>query len=95
MPRWTGSSGRRPKRSPAACAAFPIGRSPGHSSARRSCYSSRSTSSLIWTVYLSFTNFRANRPSEAVEWVGLRNYERILTDEDIWLNMQATVHFLF
>jgi multiple sugar transport system permease protein len=50
---------------------------------------------LIWTVYLSFTNFRANRPNEAVEWVGLRNYERILTDEDVWLNMQATAHFLF
>jgi multiple sugar transport system permease protein len=30
-----------------------------------------------------------------VEWVGLRNYERILTDEDVWLNMQATAHFLF
>lgn len=50
---------------------------------------------LIWTVYLSFTNFRANRPNREVEWVGLRNYERILTDSDIWLNMQATAHFLF
>ena len=27
--------------------------------------------------------------------MGLRNYERILTDSDIWLNMQATAHFLF
>ena len=25
---------------------------------------------LLWTVYLSFTNFKANRPSRAVEWVG-------------------------
>jgi multiple sugar transport system permease protein len=50
---------------------------------------------LIWTIRLSFTNFRANRPNEEVEWVGLRNYERILTDEDVWLNMQATAHFLF
>ena len=49
---------------------------------------------LIWTIRLSFTNFRANRNRE-VEWVGLRNYERILTDEDIWLTMQATAHFLF
>jgi multiple sugar transport system permease protein len=49
---------------------------------------------LIWTIYLSFTNFRANRNRE-VEWVGLRNYERILTDEDVWLTMQATAHFLF
>jgi multiple sugar transport system permease protein len=50
---------------------------------------------LIWTIRLSFTNFRANRPNEEVEWVGLRNYQRILTDEDVWLNMQATAHFLF
>jgi multiple sugar transport system permease protein len=35
---------------------------------------------LIWTIYLSFTNFRVNRPNNDVEWVGLRNYERILTD---------------
>ena len=50
---------------------------------------------LIWTVYLSFTNFRANRPNREVEFIGLRNYERILTDSDIWLTMQATAHFLF
>ena len=49
---------------------------------------------LIWTIRLSFTDFRANRPNREVEWVGLRNYERILTDTDIWLTMQATAHFL-
>jgi multiple sugar transport system permease protein len=50
---------------------------------------------LIWTINLSFTNFRANRPNREVDYVGLRKYERILTDSDIWLNMQATAHFLF
>ena len=49
---------------------------------------------LIWTIRLSFTNFRANRPNADVKWLGLRNYERILTDSDIWLTMQATAHFL-
>ncbi|MCY0150125.1 sugar ABC transporter permease [Hoeflea sp. G2-23] len=49
---------------------------------------------LIWTIYLSFTNFRVNRPNNAIEWVGLRNYERILGDADIWMTMQATAHFL-
>jgi len=49
---------------------------------------------LIWTINLSFTDFRANRPNREVEYVGLRNYERILTDSDIWLTMQATAHFL-
>jgi len=49
---------------------------------------------LIWTIYLSFTNYRANRPNKEVDFVGLRNYERILGDSDIWLSMQATAHFL-
>ncbi|MEM9046238.1 MAG: sugar ABC transporter permease [Pseudomonadota bacterium] len=49
---------------------------------------------LIWTIRLSFTNFRANRPNADVKWIGFRNYERILTDSDIWLTMQATAHFL-
>jgi len=50
---------------------------------------------LIWTIQLSFTNYKANRIGREVKDIGLRNYERILTDSDIWLNMQATAHFLF
>ncbi|MEQ8897287.1 MAG: sugar ABC transporter permease [Roseovarius sp.] len=50
---------------------------------------------LVWTIRLSFTNYRANRPNADVQWIGTRNYERILTDSDIWLTMQATAHFLF
>ena len=50
---------------------------------------------LIWTVYLSFTNYRVNRPNKDVDFIGLRNYERILSDTDIWTTMQATAHFLF
>ena len=49
---------------------------------------------LIWTIRLSFTNFAANKPNAEVQWVGLRNYTRILTDEDTWASMQATAHFL-
>jgi len=49
---------------------------------------------LIWTIRLSFTDFRVNRPNNEVEWVGLENYRRILTDPDIWNTMQATAHFL-
>lgn len=50
---------------------------------------------LAWTIRLSFTNYRANRPNADVNWIGTRNYERILTDSDIWMTMQATAHFLF
>jgi len=50
---------------------------------------------LIWTIRLSFTNFRVNRVNAPIKSVGLRNYERILSDPDIWQTMQATAHFLF
>lgn len=49
---------------------------------------------LIWTVWLSFTNFRVNRPNADVLFVGLDNYRHILSDGDIWITMQATAHFL-
>ena len=49
---------------------------------------------LLWTVYLSFTNYRANQPGREVKWVGMRNYERLLGSEDIWGYLQATAHFV-
>ena len=49
---------------------------------------------LIWTIYLSFTNYAVNRPDREIKYVGLRNYERILGDADTWATMQATAHFL-
>lgn len=50
---------------------------------------------LVWTIKLSFTNYRANRPNAAVLDVGIDNYVSVLTDPDIWAAMQATAHFLF
>jgi multiple sugar transport system permease protein len=50
---------------------------------------------LIWTIWLSFTNYRANRPSAPLRNIGLDNYHSILTDPDIWTAMQATAHFVF
>jgi len=49
---------------------------------------------LIWTIYLSFTNYRANKTTQEIEWVGLRNYSRVLTDSDVWQTLQVTAHFL-
>lgn len=49
---------------------------------------------LLWTIYLSFTNYRANRPGRPVEWLGTRNYERLLENEDVWGYLQATAHFV-
>ncbi len=50
---------------------------------------------LVWTIYLSFTNYRANRPNAEVKNVGLANYQSILGNADIWIAMQATAHFVF
>ena len=50
---------------------------------------------LIWAIRLSFTNYRANRPNAELANVGLGNYQRILTDSDIWIAMQTTAHFVF
>ncbi len=49
---------------------------------------------LFWTIYLSFTNFRANRPNADVDWVGISNYQRVLSDEAVWESMRYTAHFL-
>ena len=50
---------------------------------------------LLWTIQLSFTNYRANRPNAIVAGVGIDNYVSVLTDPDVWAAMQATAHFLF
>ncbi len=49
---------------------------------------------LIWMIKLSFTNYAANRPNRVIKDIGLRNYERILNDPDIWFAMQVTAHFV-
>jgi multiple sugar transport system permease protein len=49
---------------------------------------------LLWTIKLSFTNFRANRPNATVSDVGIDNYVAVLTDPDIWAAMQTTAHFV-
>jgi multiple sugar transport system permease protein len=50
---------------------------------------------LIWTIKLSFTNFRANRPNATPIDVGIDNYVSVLTDPDVWAAMQTTAHFVF
>ena len=50
---------------------------------------------LIWTIKLSFTNYRANRPNAEVSNIGFSNYAAILSDPDVWAAMQTTAHFVF
>ena len=48
---------------------------------------------LLWTIYLSFTNYKANRNAPIV-WQGTRYYTDILADPEIWHAMQVTAHFV-
>ena len=50
---------------------------------------------LLWTIWLSFTNYKANRADRGAPWIGLENYRSILNDPDIWQAMQVTAHFVF
>jgi len=49
---------------------------------------------LIWTIWLSFTNYRANRPNAPVVNVGFAHYADILSNPDIWAAMQVTARFV-
>jgi multiple sugar transport system permease protein len=49
---------------------------------------------LIWTIRLSFTNYKANRPNAPLRWLGLERYSDLLTDPDIWHGMQVTARFV-
>ena len=44
---------------------------------------------LLWSFGLSFFNYRANRQN-IPEFRWLRNYERVLTDDDVWERFQTT-----
>ena len=46
---------------------------------------------LLWTIRLSFTNYKANRSNMPVAWVGVDHYVDILTDPDVWNSMHAHV----
>src|SRR5690349_23772623 len=50
---------------------------------------------LLWTVYMSFTNYKANMGWVKYRTVGTDNYVDLLTDPDIWAAMQTTAHFVF
>jgi len=49
---------------------------------------------LIWTIRLSFTNYKANRPNAPIKWLGLERYSDLLSDSDIWHGMQVTARFV-
>ncbi|HQU67908.1 MAG TPA: sugar ABC transporter permease [Albidovulum sp.] len=49
---------------------------------------------LIFSMYTSFTGYRLVKPDSLYDWVGFRNYARILSDWDFWVPFGRTVLFL-
>lgn len=49
---------------------------------------------LLFSFYTSFTNYRLTRPDSLWQWIGTRNYERVLGDWDFWVAFGRTVLFL-
>jgi multiple sugar transport system permease protein len=50
---------------------------------------------LIWTIQMSFTNYRANMGWLKTRSLGIGNYTDILTDPELWAGMQTTARFVF
>ena len=50
---------------------------------------------LFYAISMSFTNFYANKVGKEIEWIGLKNYVKILGKEAIWERMQITANFMF
>ena len=49
---------------------------------------------LIFSFYTSFSNYRLINPDSLWQWIGLRNYERVLGDWDFWVAFGRTILFL-
>jgi multiple sugar transport system permease protein len=49
---------------------------------------------LMWSFGLSFFNYRANRATLALKFIGLDNYADILTNADVWHRLQTTAIFV-
>jgi len=49
---------------------------------------------LIWSLYLSFTQYSVIKDQGGPTWIGLRNFDRLLGDEDVWLRFTTTARFV-
>jgi multiple sugar transport system permease protein len=49
---------------------------------------------LIWMIRLSFTSLNLSMSYLPLRFVGLDNFSDVLNDEDLWVRMQTTAHFV-
>ena len=49
---------------------------------------------LIFSLYTSFTSYKLTRPDSLYNFVGFRNYERLLDNSKFWYAFGRTIIFL-
>lgn len=49
---------------------------------------------LLWTAYLSFTDYTASDPARGLVWIGAQNYLGLLADEMFWNALRVTAYFV-
>ena len=49
---------------------------------------------LLVSLWTSFTGYNLTKPATLFQWVGLRNYQRVLTNADFWWAFGRTVLFI-
>jgi multiple sugar transport system permease protein len=49
---------------------------------------------LFWSLYLSFTKFSVIKDQNGPTWIGLGNFDRLLSDPDIWQRFATTARFV-
>ncbi|NDJ76735.1 MAG: sugar ABC transporter permease [Chloroflexi bacterium] len=51
---------------------------------------------LVWSLYLSFTDYRDSKGIEWTDanWIGLENYQKVLTDARIWERFTISGYFV-
>ena len=49
---------------------------------------------LLWSLYLSFHKYKADRPDLPRIFIGTRNYSKILSDPNIWSYFTTTAKFV-
>ena len=49
---------------------------------------------LIFSLYTSFTSYKLTRPDSLFNFVGFRNYERLLDNSKFWYAFGSTIIFI-
>jgi multiple sugar transport system permease protein len=49
---------------------------------------------LLWSLYLSFTKYSVIKDQNGPTWIGFANFDRLLSDPEIWQRFATTARFV-